>query len=992
MGDLLDIGISGLKTHQTALTVTGHNIANVDTEGYSRQEATITNNTPQFIGGVWIGNGSSVEQVRRVYDEFLVGQLQKDTSTFNYFDTLASNAEQIDKLLADPGTGIQPGIERMFGALQAAIDDPSSLPARQVVISESQGLVDRFHSINDRLDDANNIVNGQLGVMATQITTLAEGIAELNIQIQFATATAQGNYPNDLLDKRDLALKDLAEIVSINIIEQDDNIVNVFIGNGQPLVIGKEFNELHTAVGDGDPTRDGLYFEQNGVVQNVTKEINGGQIGGLLDYRNDVLDPVVNQLGRVGIALQNGINEQHMLGIDINGDAGALFFDDVNDPMVSQARVIGNADNAQPDDRQIAIYIEDTALLTDSDYEMEFTGPNDYTFKVTRLSDGKEVLSNSLSTSYPEGFSIDGFDLTFEAGSFKAGDKFYLMPTRNGAKDMELDIELPQEVALATAVMTDFDVGNKGEAVISQGVVYDMGAPAFSNPKQLNPPLIIKFTSDTSYDVLDNSDPANPRQLTPPITNQSYAPGLVNNLLPKNEGQTVVSSVGGYLPPSAYYQDYNAAFVTPGNGLFPARITFSDPNPITGGMSDRGLISIPGDTPAKEIARILSEENGIEATARTTMEISGFTRDGSPFLEQHLFFNGVELTDTLPEGQVKYEEGYPETVPSPVTANFIADRINANFDFQDAGIVAKSDGGVVTIIALNGDDLSLELQGDHGDSIDVSTGEATYLTSSGSGLSKPLSKFDGYDFSSGGPYTYEFDVPGQDTFSIELSGNFATGAELITEIEDQINSTKFAYNGNLKVDIDEKGNILFKTALTMSPSATNGSAKMTLGGQVKIVLDEGITMRSDPPLSNVFEEFPEQTPAYLGYDLTMEGIPKEGDLFYVDFNDEAVTDNRNGALLGAVQKKEIIEGDMSISESYGRMVEEVGSITSRAQINQESSQVLLQNTQDSVHAVSGVNLDEEAAKLIQFELGYNASAQVITVARDLFSTLIGIFR
>jgi flagellar hook-associated protein 1 FlgK len=992
MGDLLDIGISGLKTHQTALTVTGHNISNVDTEGYSRQEATIVNNTPQFIGGVWIGNGSSVTEVRRVYDEFLVGQLQRDTSTFNYFDTLTNNAEQIDKLLADPGTGIQPGIERMFGAMQAAIDDPSSIPARQVVISESQGLVDRFHTINDRLDDSNNIVNGQLGVMATQISTLAEGIAELNIQIQFATASAQGNYPNDLLDKRDIALKDLAELVDINIVEQDDNIINVFIGNGQALVVGKDFNKLYTDTGEGDPTRDGIIFEMNGVRQDITDQLSGGQLGGLIDYRKEVLDPVVSQLGRVAIALQSSFNEQHELGIDLNGDPGELFFTDVNDPLIAQSRVIGNADNAQPDDRQVAIYIKDTELLTDSDYEIEFVGPNDFTFKVTRLKDGEEMLTTSISTGYPESFNIDGFDITFEAGNFKEGDKFYLMPTRSGAKDIELDIQVPQELSLAVAVMTDFDVGNQGQGSISAGTVYDSTTDAFANPHQLAPPLIIRFTSDTTYDVLDNTDPSNPLPLQPPIMNQNFVPGVTNDLLPQNQNQTAVTSVGGFLPANAFYQDYNAASVTPGNGLFPARITLSDPNPITGGTTQRGVLVIPGDTPAKETARILSEQNGVSATARTTLQITNFQDDPSGFLPQDFYLNGVQLTDTLPSGQVKYELTYPETVPNPINSDFLADRINSNFDFQNMGIIAQSDGTTLTLISVDGDDLSIEFQGDHGDSIDVSTGVDTYVKSTGAPLPKPLSKFDGYDFSSGGPYDYEFDMPGQGTFNISLSGNYATGAELITAIENEIKSTTFSFTGNLSVDIDEKGNILFQNQLTMSPSATNGSTKLTMGGQVKVVLDDGITMSSQPPLSNLFEENPEHKPNDIGYQITMDGIPKEGDLFYVDFNDEAVTDNRNGALLGFIQKKEIIEGDMSISESYGRMVEEVGSITSRAQINQESSKVLLQNTQDSVHAVSGVNLDEEAAKLIQFELGYNASAQVITVARDLFSTLIGIFR
>ncbi len=992
MADLLQIGISGLRVHQTALTVTGHNIANVDTEGYSRQDASIINNDPQNFGGNWIGSGASVDNVRRIYDEFLIGQFQKDTATFNYFDTLSANAEQIDKLLADPSTGIQPGIENMFGAFQAAIDDPSSLPARQVVLSESQGLVDRYHSVQDRINDSNNIINGQLGSMATQISTLAEAIAELNVQIQFASSSSNGNAPNDLLDRRDLAIKDLSELVSVSIVTQDSDAMNVFIGNGQPLVIGNDFNRLSTENGASDPSRMAVVFTHNGESQDITSEINGGQMGGLLDYRSDVLDPVMNRLGRVAIALQYNINEQHGLGLDINGEAGGLFFESVNDDFFAHSRVIGNSENTKPDDRILGVYITDPNKLTDSDYEVKFTGPNGYTFKITRVSDGEVMISNTLSTSFPESFELDGFNLTFEGGNFKEGDKFYLMPTRYGARDIELDIKIPQELALATAVMTDFDVGNVGEAVISSGAVYDASASSFDIPGELTPPLVIRFTSDTRYDVLDNTDPANPVPLNPPIMQQNYVAGVENNLLPLDEGKSALNSNGGYLPADFFYQSNTAPLVTPGNGLFPARIRLSDPDPVTGGTTDRGIISIAADTAASEIAKILSVEEGVTATARTTLELSNFVNDPSGFLDSDFYLNGVELTDTLPFGQVKYEQGYPDEVPDPITANFIADRINSNFYFQDMGIVAKSDGGRVIITALNGEDLSIELQGDHGDSMSTSTGQGTYVKSTGISLSKSLSKYEGYDFTQGGPYTYEFEVPGQGTFNIELTGNHATGTDLLNEIESKIKSTTYFYNGNLDVDINEKGNIIFKTSLDISPKGTNGSAKLTMGGQVKVVLDEGVTMSSEPPFSNLFDEFPEHHPTYFGYELSMEGTAKEGDLFYVDFNSDAVTDNRNGALLGSIQTNEIVEGEMTISEAYGRMVEEVGSITARSQINTESSNVLLQNSQDSVDGVSGVNLDEEAANLIRFELGYNASAQVISVARDIFSTLIGIFR
>lgn len=336
-----------------------------------------------------------------------------------------------------------------------------------------------------------------------------------------------------------------------------------------------------------------------------------------------------------------------------------------------------------------------------------------------------------------------------------------MMPTRTGAKDLELDIELPQELALATAVMTDFDVGNRGSAEISPGTVFDVTTDAFSVNGELQPPLLIKFTSATTYDVLDNSDPSNPIPLFPPIMNQPYTPGVVNNILPLNVGETAVTSFGGYLPPSATYQDYMLATVNPGNGLFPARVTLSDPNPITGGMSERALLTLPYESTAKAIAEELSKQDGVSASARTTLQLTGFDDDPTGFIENKLYLNGVELTDTLPVGQIKYEEDYPDTVPDPVDANFIADRINANFDFQEMGIIARSDGENVTIIALNGEDLSIEWQGDHADGMSISNGQDIYVQPTGARLSKPLSEYEGYDFTSGGPYTFEFTDPSQ---------------------------------------------------------------------------------------------------------------------------------------------------------------------------------------------------------------------------------------
>jgi flagellar hook-associated protein 1 FlgK len=992
VGDLLGIGISGLKAQQTALSVVGHNITNAGTEGYSRQTVNFNENTPQSTGGVWTGNGVSVDSIKRVYDEFLVEQMQRDTSIFNEFDTLSLNASQVDSLLADAGTGIQPGIERMFGSLQSVVDDPSSLPARQVLISEANGLVDRFSSINDRLNDQSEIINGQMEVVAGQISTIGNAIAELNEQIQLALAASNGSPPNDMLDQRDKLVTDLAELVAVETVEQDGSAVNVFIGNGQALVIGNESNEIFTAAGSSDPSRIGIFFRKGESIQEVTAEIKGGQLGGMLDFRESVLEPTINGLGRVAMSINETFNDQHHLGIDFEGSKGGNFFEDINSPKNTYLRAQGDGRNAAPNDRLVSVHITDTSKLTTDNYRVEFPGPGDFIFKVYNDTTNEELETTALTGLLPQTLEIDGFELRLEAGSFQAGDKFFLTPTRSGASDIAMKITRPEEVSIASPISTDSAIGNRGSGAISQGTVYDVNTPYLSSEGEMDPPILIRFTSPSSYDVLDNSDPGNPIPLFPPLMNQNYVPGISNNLLPPDEGKTAFTSFGGYLPVNSTYQaQAPAATVTAQNGFFPERITINREDPNTGLMTAQPLLTTPANTSAKEIARLLSERDGVDANARTTVELSDFSSDVSPLMNMGLTLNGVDLTDTLGTGQTKYDSTYPAVVPDPISPNFIADRINANRDFQDLGIIAKSDGNTVTIIALNGEDLSFDVTGDLGDSLTISNGQDIQLSQTGESPFRNLSEFEGFDFSVDGPFTYDFEVPGQGTYSLELTGIHATGADVLNEIQSKIETSGMSFAGSVDVALDEKGNISFQPRLQVSGTGPNGSNKIAMGGQVKVVLDDNYSLEIDPPGNNLFSTNPVGESVHFGFNLEIEGIVEAGDKFTVKFNKDGTSDSRNGTALGNLQTADSINGNSSYSGAYATLVEEVGSITSRATINKESSQVLLRNSQDAVDSTSGVNLDEEAAALIQHELAYNAAAKVIQVARDIFDTLINTF-
>jgi flagellar hook-associated protein 1 FlgK len=992
VGDLLGIGISGLKAQQTALSVTGNNITNAGTEGYSRQTVGFNENTPQFTGGVWTGSGVNVDSIKRVYDEFLTEQMQRDSSTFNKFDTLSLNASQIDSLLADSGTGIQPGIERAFGSLQSVVDDPSSLPARQVLISEANGLVDRFSSINDRLNDQNEIINGQMEVMAGQISTIGNAIAELNQQIQFALAASNGSPPNAMLDQRDKLITDLSALVAVESITQDGSAVNVFIGNAQALVIGNESNEIFAAAGRTDPSRVGLFSRKGDSIQEITSAIKGGQLGGMLEFREKVLEPTINGLGRVAMSMTETFNQQHQLGIDFEGSKGGDFFENVNTPRNTYSRIQGDSGNASPNDRLVSLHITDSSKLTTDNYRMEFPGPGDFIFKVYNDKTGEHLTTTALTGLLPQTLEIEGFEIRLEAGSFQAGDKFLLTPTRAGASDIDMKITRGEEIAIASPISTDSAIGNRGSGAISQGSVYDINTPYLASEGEMDPPLIIRFTSSKSYDVLDNSDPGNPIPLFPPLMNQTYVPGISNSILPPDEGKTGFTSFGGYLPASPTYQAPSPApTVTALNGFFPERITINLEDPLTGLQASQPLLTTAANTPAKEIARVLSNREGVEASARTTVQLKNFISDANSLLGMGLVLNGIEITDTLTGTQTKYDSDYPEIVPDPVNANFIADRINANFDFKDLGIIAQSDGDTVTIIALKGEDISFNVTGDIGDSFEISNGDDIELTSTGSTTSTNISEFEGYDFSKNGPYTYDFDVPGQGRYSIELTGNHATGSDVINEIQAKLEVSGLSFSGGIDVAINEKGGISFQSRLQVSGSGPNGSNKISMGGEVNVVLDEHYSLDIEPPGNNLFDTNPVGKPVHFGFNLEIEGLVESGDKFTVKFNQDGTSDSRNGTALGALQTKDSINGNSSYSSAYATLVEEVGSITSRAQINRESSDVLLRNSKDSVMSSSGVNLDEEAAALIRYELAYNASAKVIQIARDIFDTLINTF-
>lgn len=487
-GDMLGIGVSALLSYQRSLATTGHNIANVNTDGYSRQRTDLTQRVPQYSGNGFIGTGVEVVTTQRIYNQFLVNEVRNNSTSYKQTETFYQFASGVDRLLADAQAGLQPGLDSFFNAVQQLADFPTSSAVRQTVYSEAESLTARFDTLSQQLGSMRNSADLQLRNTVSEINGLASSIAALNERIvSFRGGASQGQLPNDLQDQRDELLRQLAERVRVTALEQDDGALNVFIGNGQTLVAGNRASTLATLPGNFDASQLEIAFSQGGTTIPITGQISGGVLGGLLQFRSEVLDPAFNELGRVAIGLADTFNDQHQLGQDLLGNLGGLFF---NDLAATSPTTFASTTNTGTG--VIAAAITDVNTLTTSDYRLNYVAG---TYSLIRLSDNTTVSSGASLAA----IAADGLSFSLASGAPASGDSYLIRPTLNGAADIALSIATPEAIAAAAPIRTATALANTGNGVISTGTV-NAPPPADANLQQT---VTITFDNPpTTFDVV----------------------------------------------------------------------------------------------------------------------------------------------------------------------------------------------------------------------------------------------------------------------------------------------------------------------------------------------------------------------------------------------------------------------------------------------------------------------------------------------------------
>ena len=447
---LLNNALTGLQAAQSALQVTGNNIANVNTPGYSRETAVQSTLTPSLYGGQYLGNGTQIDAVTRSYNIYLQSQVWSTAATASGANTLNTQIQPIANLIAGTDSGLSTSINQFFasGVAQVAAN-PADLPSRQSLISQSQSLAQTIQTSAQQLQSAASGVNQQLGQSVTAINSLTQQIAKLNVQIN--TLSGTGSTPNSLLDQRDQLITQLSGQVGVTVLPQDGNQVNVFTGNGQVLVAGAQSFDLKTTPSAYDPSQLEVAYASNGAV--LSQGLQGGTLGGLLQFRSQVLQPAQNALGRIADGLASAMNNQQAQGLDLNGQFGAALFQAGPVQVLASSANTGNA--------VISGSVVDANALTTADYRLNYDGSN---WSVTNLATGQPVSGATVGTSGSATvLSFDGVQVNVSGA--QAGNSFEVQPTRYGALNFQSVLTNPTQIAAASPYVSSAGQMQSGSLV-----------------------------------------------------------------------------------------------------------------------------------------------------------------------------------------------------------------------------------------------------------------------------------------------------------------------------------------------------------------------------------------------------------------------------------------------------------------------------------------------------------------------------------------------
>ncbi len=469
--NLLKIGTSAIRANSILLGTTSNNIANINTEGYVRQRT-------EFISdplGFGVGRGTT----ERLVNEFTLKQLRRDTSNFAFSQQFVSEANRVDALFSNPANSIATGMNDLFTQLQTANNDPVQPSNRQLVIGSAQSLLNRFEGMSNLLKDQESFINDQFDIYVNEANDMIKQIAIYNKDIAAYGKGATRPIPLDLVDKRDLAILKLSEMMEINVLDAANGEKLVFMNDGQSLVVEQGDFRLLSLQGNPDPTRKELQLQLN-TNSNILRDVNsksiGGKLGALVAFREEILDPTQVQLGQLALSLADSLNRQNSLGMTLDGVIGKDIirlpsFDGLNYRENTGAATLnvrlepGKGVQLPPNDFLVRITGADEVTLEALDSKGEVIPGSAKVINGLDFSNPITLNANSPIVATSGNEDLFGLEITLTPGA-AVGDRFMLKPLQQAARELQMATNRGEDIALAGPLRAAIDPSNLGNSRI----------------------------------------------------------------------------------------------------------------------------------------------------------------------------------------------------------------------------------------------------------------------------------------------------------------------------------------------------------------------------------------------------------------------------------------------------------------------------------------------------------------------------------------------
>ncbi|OLQ85118.1 flagellar hook-associated protein FlgK [Vibrio ponticus] len=429
--DLLSLGTQSVLTAQKQLNTTGHNISNVNTEGYSRQSVIQGTNDPRQFGGQTYGMGVHVENVRRSWDQFAVNELNIATTNHANRHDSEDDLRILSSVLSSvTSQKIPENMNGWFDAVKSLADSPNDMGSRKVVLEKAWFTAQNFNDLHESIRRQQDVADKKLEMGVERINQIGIELRDVNRMMM----RSPGPHV-DLMDQHESLVRELSEYTKVTVTPRSNREgFNIHIGNGNTLVSGAESSTLTLVDGMPNARQRRLAMIEGEGIKAITSNDIDGKIGSMLNMRDEKIPYLMDELGKMAIGFANAVNHLQSQGLDLKGNVGEEMFTNINSEIAVKSRVVA-ASNSKAD---LEVYIDNIKPLKTGEYALQYQGGDYYVTKPNGEREQVDVKNNAIL--------VDGLRIKINQG-LESGERVYIRPTRNGAGEIKLALEDATKIA-----------------------------------------------------------------------------------------------------------------------------------------------------------------------------------------------------------------------------------------------------------------------------------------------------------------------------------------------------------------------------------------------------------------------------------------------------------------------------------------------------------------------------------------------------------------